>query len=64
MRESNLDAIDFIYDIVKGVSFNGGVYKLRRPVDRNKEYLVINSLALTNDLHQLGTCKININVPN
>lgn len=64
MRASNLDAIDLIYDIVKDVSVNGGVYKLRRPVDSNKEDLVINTLPLTNDLHQRGACNINIHVPN
>lgn len=41
----------------------GGVYKYQRPADSKVEDIVVNAIAIDNELVQTGTGNVNIHVP-
>src|SRR5690606_9469894 len=43
---------------------SGGIYKYQRPMNSDKEDIVINSLPMNNEVIQEGVLNINIYVPN
>lgn len=61
------DAIDILWarmnSDLKG-SISGGVYKLSRPLNSDKEDIVINSITLNAAQLQEGVLNVNIHVPN
>lgn len=62
---TNIEVIDLIYQILKPLEegLSGGIYKIQRPANSNKEDIVINSLILASGDIQKGTFNINIHVP-
>ena len=63
-----LDAVDYIYTWLKDKpiksAISGGLYKHKRPVNSQKEDLVIVPLTLDADQLQEGIMNVNIHVPN
>jgi hypothetical protein len=62
--KSTLNLINVLYQVLAGSSLKGAItgkiYKMRRPVNSDKEDVVINSLALTSD--QLQRAVLNVNI--
>jgi hypothetical protein len=68
--KTTLHVINELYDVVNDYSIgtaysaiSGGVYKLERPDDSEKEDIVINCINITPDTVQYATANINIYVP-
>lgn len=67
--KTTFDTNTILFGILNGSALvksaiNGGVYKTRRPLNSQKEDIVVNTIALTQEhLPQLGTSNINIHVP-
>ena len=55
---TTFDAIDKVYNIVKGNGLE--VYKLIKPAGDESEYIVINSLPVSGDI--LQRCIVNVNI--
>lgn len=66
--KSSLEAVDLVYSsLVPGAlksAVSGDIYKQTRPINSNKEDVVINALPVTNQKIQRGLVNVNIHVPN
>lgn len=66
--KSSLEAIDLVYAALVPsalrTAINGQVYKAVRPLNSDKEDVVINALPVTNQKIQRGLVNVNIHVPN
>lgn len=66
--KSSLEAVDLIYGaLVPGAlktAITGDIYKQARPLNSEKEDVVINALPVTNQKIQRGLVNVNIHVPN
>lgn len=51
-----------LLETVKG-DISGNIYRDRRPTGSRKEDIVVNSLPLTADHHQIGRLNVNVYVP-
>lgn len=62
---TNIDVLDLIFKTIQSLQacLTGGIYKLQRPANSNKEDIVINSLILSTGDIQKGTYNLNIHVP-
>jgi len=64
-----VDIVDILWGKINSSSLKsalatgGGVYKRQRPINSNKEDVVINSLPLLNEQLQVGVANVNIHVP-
>ncbi|AFR35966.1 hypothetical protein [Riemerella anatipestifer] len=67
MKRTVLDGKQWILDLLLRAKvnefINGQIYKYNRPVNSNKEDIVINSLTMTNQMLQNGVFNINCYVP-
>ncbi|YBW68154.1 hypothetical protein [Riemerella phage vB_RanS_GDF21] len=67
MKRTVLDGKQWILDLLLRAKvnefINGQIYKDNRPVNSNKEDIVINSLTMTNQILQNGVFNINCYVP-
>ncbi|MDR7750140.1 hypothetical protein RIU07_05630 [Riemerella anatipestifer] len=67
MKRTVLDGKQWILDLLLRAKvnefINGQIYKDNRPVNSNKEDIVINSLTMTNQMLQNGVFNINCYVP-
>lgn len=65
---TTFDVVDIVYARLKNgvlaAAINGGVYKEQRPVNSQKEDVVVNSLPINNLDMQTGVVNVNIHVPN
>jgi hypothetical protein len=65
---TTLDIVDIGWDRLHGgilsQTITGGVYKHERPINSDKEDVVINSLPINNSQMQSGVFNVNIHVPN
>ena len=71
MTKTSLDALDILYRIVKNseiiagsARINGGLYKSQRPINSDKEDVVVNALPMNRNQVQEGLLNLNIYVPN
>ncbi|WP_018675725.1 hypothetical protein [Riemerella columbina] len=67
MKRTVLDGKQWILELLLKAKVNefvnGRIYKDNRPIDSNKEDIVINSLTMDNELLQNGVFNINCYVP-
>lgn len=66
MRATTLTIVTEMYKLLNAhnLGVSGGVYKYVRPMDSNKEDIVINSLPITSEYMQKGVLNVNCYVPN
>ena len=66
---TTLDTNTILFGLLNGSAavksaINGGIYKTTRPLNSQKEDIVVNTIALTQDYYpQIGTSNVNIHVP-
>jgi hypothetical protein len=65
---TSFDAVDKVYQQIKDTPFTaalqGGLYKMKRPVNSTTEDAVINSLGMPGTQVQQGVVNLNIHLPN
>ena len=64
----SLDYIDILWkeltdSIALTSGLSGGIYKLHRPINSNKEDIVINLITADNEFVQVGVCNVNLHIP-
>jgi hypothetical protein len=71
MKKTSLDVVDILISVVMNsdlltgpFKITGSLYKNRRPINSDKEDIVVNSLPINHEEIQEGVLNINIYVPN